>query len=107
MSQPSLFDVHNRLESLSKAGDPLVLLNEKIEWSKFNGTLLLATSKDRKSAAGRKPFSALLMFKILILQSLYNLSDEQMEFQIRDRLSFLRFLGLNFEDRIPDQKAME
>ena len=44
MTQPGLFDVHNRLESLSKAGDPLVLLNEKIDWTKFNGTLLLATS---------------------------------------------------------------
>ena len=106
MTQPGLFDVHNRLESLSKAGDPLVLLKEKIDWTKFNGTLLLATSRERKSSAGRKPFPALLMFKILILQSLYNLSDEQMEFQIRDRLSFMRFLGLNFEDRVPDQKTI-
>ena len=63
MTQPGLFDVHNRLESLSKAGDPLVLLNEKIDWTKFNGTLLLATSRERKSSAGRKPFPALLMFK--------------------------------------------
>ena len=38
------------------------------------------------------------MFKILILQSLYNLSDDQLEFQIRDRLSFMRFLGLSLED---------
>ena len=67
---------------------------------------MLATSREHKSSAGRKPFPALLMFKILILHSLYNLSDEQMEFQIRDRLSFMRFLGLNFEDRVPDQKTI-
>ena len=106
MIQPGLFDIHDRLESLSKAGDPLILLDEKIEWKKFSRILNRTTIKDRKSNAGRKPFSPLLMFKILILQSLYNLSDEQMEFMIRDRLSFMRFLELNFEDRVPDQKTI-
>jgi IS5 family transposase len=42
------------------------------------------------------------MFKVLILQSLYNLSDNQVEYQIRDRLSFARFLGLGMEDEVPD-----
>jgi IS5 family transposase len=46
------------------------------------------------------------MFKILILQRLYNLSDEQMEYQINDRLSFMRFLGLNISDTIPDQNTI-
>lgn len=106
MNQPGLFDLQNRFESLSHAGDPLVLLNEKIDWDKFREILLLPTIKNRKSNAGRKPFPPLLIFKILILQSLYNLSDEQMEFQITDRLSFMRFLGLNFEDKVPDQKTI-
>jgi IS5 family transposase len=39
---------------------------------------------------------------MLVLQSLYNLSDEQVEYQVRDRLSFTRFLGLGIEDGIPD-----
>jgi IS5 family transposase len=42
------------------------------------------------------------MFRMLVLQSLYNLSDEQVEYQVRDRLSFTRFLRLGIEDRIPD-----
>jgi len=62
--------------------------------------------KERKSNAGRKPFDVVVMFKILILQSLYNLSDDQTEFQIRDRLSFMRFLGLTLGGRVPDAKTI-
>jgi len=50
--------------------------------------------------------TACLLFKVLVLQSLYNLSDAQMEFMIRDRLSFMRFLGLNLGDRVPDEKTI-
>ena len=39
---------------------------------------------------------------MMVLQSLYNLSDEQIEYQVRDRLSFTRFLRLGIEDSIPD-----
>ena len=46
------------------------------------------------------------MFKILILQSLYNLSDDATEFQIRDRFSFLRFLGLNIGETVPDSRTI-
>lgn len=63
-------------------------------------------AKERKSNAGRKPFDVLVMFKALILQSLYNLSDDELEYQIRDRFSFCRFLGLNPEDRTPDAKTI-
>ena len=55
-----------------------------------------------KSTAGRKPIDVMVMFRMLVLQSLYNLSDEQVEYQVRDRLSFTRFLGLGIEDGIPD-----
>jgi transposase, IS5 family len=43
-----------------------------------------------------------MMFKVLVLQTLYNLADEQVESQIRDRFSFMRFLGLGLEDTFPD-----
>ncbi|VAW76704.1 Mobile element protein [hydrothermal vent metagenome] len=46
------------------------------------------------------------MFKVLVLQQLYNLSDDQIEYQIRDRLSFMRFLDLGVEDRVPDAKTV-
>src|SRR3989338_11188099 len=47
-----------------------------------------------------------MMFKILLLQGLYNLSDAQTEYQIKDRLSFMRFLGLSLGDVIPDEKTI-
>jgi len=46
------------------------------------------------------------MFKILMLQALYNLSDDQAEFMLQDRLSFMRFLGLGLSDRVPDAKTI-
>ena len=46
------------------------------------------------------------MFKILVLQSLYNVSDDEIEYQIRDRYSFCRFLGLMPEDKVPDAKTV-
>ena len=61
---------------------------------------------DRKSRAGRKLMDAVLMFKSLVLSALYNLSDDQIEYQIRDRLSFMRFLGLGLGDRVPDAKTV-
>lgn len=106
MNQAGLFDWHERFEQLEDGADPLVKLNELMDWSMFGKSLKTLRGKDRKSNAGRKPFDATLMFKILILQSLYNLSDDQMEFQIRDRLSFMRFLDLSLHDRVPDAKTI-
>jgi transposase, IS5 family len=48
----------------------------------------------------------MLLFKILILQRLFNISDDQAEFQINDRMSFRRFLGLCLDDRVPDAKTI-
>jgi hypothetical protein len=58
--------------------------------------------EERKSNAGRKPYDTILKFKIVVLQSLHNLSDEQTEYLIRDRLSFMRFLDLELGDPVPD-----
>lgn len=102
MSQPGFFDLDERYEALSKQGDPLEVLDRSIPWATFRPILKKVQKKERKSNAGRKPYDSVLMFKILVLQSLYNLSDEQAEYQIRDRLSFLRFLGLGLEERVPD-----
>jgi len=106
MMQTGLFDWQTRFEQLDNGGDPLVKLNEIVNWEQFRKTLETIRDKDRKSNAGRKPFDVILMFKILILDSLYNLSDDQLEFQIRDRLSFMRFLGLNLGDCVPDAKTI-
>jgi IS5 family transposase len=65
-----------------------------------------ALRKESKGVGGRPPFDYLLMFKILILQRYYNLSDDQMEYQILDRMSFMRFLGLKISDKVPDAKTI-
>jgi IS5 family transposase len=72
----------------------------------FRDDLETIREKERKNAAGRKPFDTILMFKILVLQSLYNLSDDAVEYQVRDRLSFMRFLGIGIGDRVPDAKTI-
>lgn len=106
MPQTGLFDFHNRLSSLEQTGDPLERLNRLIPWETFRPILAKLREKDRKSPAGRRPFDALLMFKMLVLQRLYNLSDHQVEFQSKDRLSFMRFLGVGLENTIPDEKTL-
>ena len=63
---------------------------------------MLTPETERKSMAGRKPIDAILLFRMLILQSRYNLSDEQVEYQVRDRLWFTRFLTSGIEDCILD-----
>ena len=63
---------------------------------------MLTPEEARTSCAGRKPLDAMLLFRMLVLQSLYNLSDGQVEYQVRDRLSFSRFLKLGIESHVPD-----
>ena len=89
MSQPGFFDLDNRYESISKLGDRHEALDYAIPWETFRPVLSKALRKFKKSNAGRKPYDSVFMFKILVLQSLYNLSDDQTEFQIKDRLSFM------------------
>lgn len=102
MPQPGFFDVDDRFRKLDEK-DALLRLNALIDWELFRPALRQArNTKPRKSAAGCKPFDEVLMFKGLVLQHLYNFSDQELEFQIRDRFTFLRFLGLSPEDRIPD-----
>lgn len=105
MRQKGFFDLEQRFDALSAKGDPLETIKASVSWEDFRPDIEAAVgmrSVERKSNAGRKPYDAMLKFKILVLQSLYNLSDEQTEFLIRDRLSFMRFLDLGLEDPVPD-----
>ena len=104
--QPGFFDLAKRTAKLTQMGDPLVGLNEQIDWEVFRAELNRVHEKERKSNAGAKPIDVVLMFKVLVLQQLHNLSDERIEYQIRDRLSFMRFLGLELEDRVPDANTV-
>ena len=104
--QPSFFDESERHMKLDKLNDPLTELKERIDFEMFRESIESVFEKPRRSNAGRKQLDAVFMFKILILQRLYNLSDEQMEFQINDRLSFCRFLGLHLGGSAPDYTAI-
>jgi len=101
-----LFSEEFRLEKLSRQGDPLERLNSVVDWSVFSPSLDKILNHDRLCNSGAKPYDPLLMFKILILQRYYNLSEYQIEYQILDRLSFCRFLGLTLNDKVPDEKTI-
>ena len=104
--QNSLFDLENRYASLSKTGDPLERLNAIIDWERFRPILERMDAKVRKSRAGRKPTCRILMFKMLILQKLNGLSDERLQYQVTDRLSFMRFLGVELAGNVPDARTV-
>lgn len=102
MNQLGFLDFDTRLARIDKAGDPLVKLDQTIDWEIFRPILEEARRKPKKSNAGAKGYDVIVLFKILILQSLYNVADEALEYQILDRYSFSRFLGLHAASKIPD-----
>lgn len=99
----SMFDLQdNRIDKL---GNPLLALDKTIDWEAFRKTLNRVNKKRIKGRAGAKPKEVVMMFKGLVIQSLYGLSDDQLEYQIEDRRSFQRFLGLSNHQRSPDAKT--
>jgi transposase, IS5 family len=102
VGQAGFFDLSDRYAALSAAGDPLERLAAVVDFEIFRGPLIAALRRGSRAKGGRPPFDPVLMFKILVLQTLYSLSDEGCEFQIKDRLSFQRFLGLGLDGAVPD-----
>jgi IS5 family transposase len=100
------FDQDFRLSKLDKLGDPLQKLAQGIDFEIFRDLLEKNIIKMAKGKGGRRPYDYVMMFKILILQRFYNLSDDQVEFQINDRMSFMRFLNLTIADDVPDCKTV-
>ena len=104
--QAGFFDLEERLASLSRKGDDLERLNAVIDFELFRPELERAVPRADRSKGGRPPFDHVLMFKVLILQTLSNLSDERTEFFLRDRLTWIRFLGLGLGDPVPDANTI-
>jgi IS5 family transposase len=104
--QSNFFDLADRHALLEQLGDPLPKLNEVVDWEAFRPTVERIRAEKDARKGGRPPLDAVLMFKTLLLQQLYNLSDEQTEYQIRDRYSFSRFLNLTPEDQVPDSSTI-
>lgn len=107
MFELNLFGENMVFEKLSQIGDPLEKLVGLIDWELFRPILNQLLVKSAKGPGGRPPYDYLLMFKILILQRYYNLSDDQTEYAILDRLSFRRFLEISeYTPAIPDAKTI-
>ena len=102
-----LFDEQETQERLSKIGNPLEMISEVIDFEIFREKLeSKLLNRNKKNNAGAKPYDVVMMFKIMILQRYYGLGDTQIEYQILDRLSFKKFLGLESGDKVPDEKTV-
>jgi IS5 family transposase len=105
--QFGFFDLETQLDKIYQLNDFLPKLHSLIDWEIFRSILNKVREKEHRAPGGRPPFDVVLMFKILILKKIFNLSDEQTELQIRDRISFRIFLGLkNLCDTVPDAKTI-
>ena len=106
MKQSGFFDVEERPSRLSGLGDHLEAFSRTLDFEVFRPELDKALAYSDGSKGGRPPFDPVLMFKILVIQTLNNLSDKRTEYLINDPLSFMRFLGLGLSDRVPDAKTI-
>ena len=104
-NESGLFDQAMRLEELHAMGDPVARLDEVIDWSLFEPVLERIPKAEPKGLGGRPAFAPVMRFKALVIANLYQLGDAQLEFQITDRLSFKRLLGLTDADKSPDEKT--
>jgi hypothetical protein len=100
------YDLQKRFSKLTEAGDALERFDVVVDWELFRPELERIDRKERKSAAGRKPMDGVVMFKMLILQNLYGVSDEALEYQVSDRLTFMRFLRIDLAGTVPDAKTV-
>jgi len=104
--QMIMFGADVQLDRLSKLGDPLENIKEAINWEIFRKPIEKRVQKEDYSKGGRPPTDAILMFKITLLQDWNNISDDNAEYMINDRLSFQRFLGMELGEKSPDAKTI-
>lgn len=103
MIKESLFAAEEREAKLDRLGDVLKEMEKHIDFKALAAEIDRAAPRPGRERGGRPPFPTELMVRAFILQNLYGLSDEQMEFQVLDRLSFQRFLGLRRSSEVPDR----
>ncbi|NRB07914.1 MAG: IS5 family transposase [Richelia sp.] len=102
MEEKKVGELEQRYQKLESKKTLLMKLNETVPWSEFRPILEQVHDKPRKNNAGRKPIAPIVMFKMLGLQQLYNITDEELDYQVNDRLSFMRFLGVGLAQPVPD-----
>jgi len=106
MIKSSLFASQEREMKLDKLGDVLQELDEHIDFTELACAVDKAAPRPSRTKGGRPPFPSELMVRVLVVQQMFNLSDEQMEYQLLDRLSFQRFVGLRQSSQIPDRTTI-
>jgi len=104
--QMHLYGSQIQLEKREKMGDPLLKINKIINWEIFRDMLESTLRKPDYSKGGRPPWDVILMFKIVMLISWYNLSYNQAQYQANNRLDFMRFLGVEIGERLPDENTI-
>lgn len=104
--QPGFFAIDVRMQRLSGLGDHLEAFSAAVDFEMFRSDLVAALGYSDGAQGGRPPFDPVMMFKVLVIQAMDNLSDERAEFLINDRMSFMRFLDLTLADRVPDARTI-
>jgi len=106
MIKMSLFAAQEREAKLNNLGDVLQGLDKYIDFTALARAVDKAAPRPGRGKGGRPPFPGELMVRVLVVQQMFNLSDEQMEYQLLDRLSFQRFVGLRQSSQIPDRTTI-
>ena len=106
MMKPNLFAAQEREAKLTKLGDALQVLERHVDLAAMAAAVDKAAPRPSRESGGRPPFPTDVMVRILLIQQLFSLSDEQMEYQLLDRLSFQRFAGLHDSCQIPDRTTI-
>jgi IS5 family transposase len=97
------FSFADALVTARAGSDRLGKLSSVVKWYRFEKVL---KPLDKETAAGRPAYRPLMMFKALLLQRLYGLSDAELEEALYDRLSFRRFCGLGLDETVPDHTTL-
>lgn len=103
--QSNMFEVMDSFARLDKAGDPLQKLTKHIRWYRLE-KIIKPIFKTEASQMGRPSWDIGIILRCLLLQALYNLSDDSCEYQINDRISFKRFIGIDVNAKAPDAKTL-
>lgn len=104
--KPDLFAHEAWKRKIGELGDPLQIISEHIDFAHLAGLIEGLFPRADASRGGRPPYPTEVMVRVLILKRLYNLSDEQVQYQLLDRMSFRRFCQLQESAAIPDRNTV-
>lgn len=98
-----LFAAEHRRDKIDCLGDPLAEIGTCIDFAALAAEVDRVAPRLVSAHGGRPPFPTETVVRILVLKRLYNLPDEQMEYQLLDRMSYQQFCGLADATNIPDR----